>query len=235
LYLEIAHPLAGGGGIFVKNSPPFKVIAVKSCFIDKLFESTFIGITTVKGRKILIGNIYRSSSSYSKLSSTEQFEQFNEILANALSTISNNLEIFIVGDINLDVLKYEVNTQSATYIDSLFTFGFLRTVIKPTRYNTFLATLIDHCITNSLKKAYDTAIFTNHIYDHFPFITFASVILNREKKDTFTFCDFSAFNVDKFWETLSRLSWTDVVNDDNPNSVYKSFSEISFDLHKIHF
>ncbi len=43
-----------------------------------------------------------------------------------------NQQTIILGDTNLDALKYGSNDQVTTYIDSLFAAGFLQTIYETT-------------------------------------------------------------------------------------------------------
>ena len=92
-----------------------------------------------------------------------------DLLANLLNDISAEYdEIFIFGDFNIDVLKYNNCKMACEYIDLLFSFGLLQTVTKPTRctYNT--ATLIDHSIIMPNSNEIENILIVNKISDHFP-------------------------------------------------------------------
>ena len=110
------------------------------------------------------------------LLSSQQFDQFFDLLSNILNDFSNsNTQVIIFGDFNLDVLKYNIIHQVTEYIDLLFSFGFLQLVMKPTRCTAQSATLIDHVVTNSKSDVFETSILTSKISDHFPIIFFSSV------------------------------------------------------------
>jgi endonuclease/exonuclease/phosphatase family metal-dependent hydrolase len=118
------------------------------------------------------------------MTSAEQFTQFNEILINTLSSLNTNVDTYLLGDFNIDVLKYESSKQVSTYIDNLFSLGFLQTITKPTRCTDTSATLIDHAVTNSVSTQYNTAILTKKISDHFPFIVYTNMCLAKNTKTT---------------------------------------------------
>ncbi len=48
-----------------------------------------------------------------------------------LSTYDN--PVYILGDLNLDLLKYNESNIVKNYVDMLFSFGFLQLILKPTR------------------------------------------------------------------------------------------------------
>ncbi len=110
----------GGVGVYVKNNIKFSISSNFSVFVDRIFESIFIEIF-VNDSKIIVGNIYRPGSAHPTLSATEQYDNFFEILSNVSSDLSNsNSKFYIVGDFNIDVLKYESNKFASQYVDLLF-------------------------------------------------------------------------------------------------------------------
>jgi hypothetical protein len=204
-------------------------------FIEKLYESLFIEIQTSNGKKAIIGSIYRPNTKYSNLTLTEQFNQFNDLLISTLSTINPSCETFLLGDINLDALKYNLSTHVTTYIDSLFACGFLQTITKPTRCTEHSATLIDHAITNSLQSEFNIAILTKRISDHFPIVVLSGLCLPKAKKATITLRDFSELNITNFKTTLAGFGWAGITEDDNPETSYDAFHAIFTDLYNTFF
>jgi len=57
----------------------------------------------------------------------------------------------IMGDMNIDLLKFETHLKTSNYLDNLFQNVFLTKIIKPTRITSTSATLIDHEQHNSWK------------------------------------------------------------------------------------
>ena len=56
----------------------------------------------------------------------------------------------ILGDMNIDLLKYGCNGQTDRYVDGVFPRGFVPQILRPTRITHCSATLIDHIISNDL-------------------------------------------------------------------------------------
>jgi len=155
-------------GIFVKNGISFKILPNISIFIDKLYESLFIELSLLNGKKITVGSLYRSNTQYSNLTQSEQHLQFNEILLNTLSSINPSHPTYILGDTNYDAIKYNHSIHVTSFIDTLFTAGFIQTITKPTRCTSHSATLLDHTITNVTQSTFHNLIITSKISDHFP-------------------------------------------------------------------
>jgi hypothetical protein len=112
----------GGVGIYVRSHLSYSVSAIYSVFSDRLFESIFVEVT-LQNSKILIGNVYRPNSGHPNLTQSEQFSQSLEIFSNIANQLSTSkIPVRIVGDFNLDVLKYNSNPQVTEYVDLLILF-----------------------------------------------------------------------------------------------------------------
>ena len=179
--------------------------------------------------------IYRSNSKYLTLTATEQITQFNENLLNILSQIELTNQTIIVADTNIDALKYGSVDSVTSYIDSLFTSGFLQTVTLPTRCTSHSATLIDHVLTNITQPLYTNFIITQQISDHFPVLTITNEPYEKAKKTTHTFSDFSQQNVTNFKTNLSNLTWNETLQSECPDSAYENFNDLFTTLHNLHF
>ena len=69
-----------------------------------------------------------------------------------------------MGDFNLDLIKFNQHKPTEEFLDSMFNFGFLPTITKPTRIHG-AATLIDNIFTSS-KCNIQSGIILNDISDH---------------------------------------------------------------------
>jgi hypothetical protein len=107
-----------------------------------------------------------------------------------------------VGDFNLDVLKMCIHGPTADYVENVFSMGFLQLITKPTRCSGASATLIDHILTNDLKKDYESGIITNRISDHFPIFHVISNGKPKALQPDVLRRDFSDLNIEKFKYSL---------------------------------
>ena len=228
--------VSGGGiGIYVKNTINFLIDPVLSIFYDRILECLVIEISINDSDKILIGSIYRPPS-HPTLNNNEHFEQFIDILSNLIETCnSRNIPTFLLGDFNLDILKYGQNKFATEYIDLLFSHGFIQTITKPTRCSSNSATLIDHCLTNSTKLTHNSCIITSLLSDHFPiFYTINKPSPQKEVK-FIKYRDFSDENLSSFILNLNSINWTDFFNMDCAQEAYDTFSNNFFTLYDLHF
>jgi hypothetical protein len=68
-----------------------------------------------------------------------------------------NQHIYIIGDINIDFLKYNDHPKTEEYLDMLYSNNLVPLITKPTRITNNTATLMYHIYTNA--PIYDTACF----------------------------------------------------------------------------
>ena len=79
-------------------------------------------------------------------------QHFLETLREQLDNLNNKgKEVFILGDINVDFLKYNDDNQTSEYLDMLIDHVFMPLVTKATHL-TYTSTFIDHIYTNVLQK-----------------------------------------------------------------------------------
>ena len=121
--LEGYHPLVyklrhnnvqgGGIGIYVKSKFSFNILNEMSIFADRIFESLAIEVS-VNSRKVIIGSMYRPGTKHPTLTYDENFKEFMELFSNCCSNILPLGSVYLLGDINLDFLKYKNVTKSLT-------------------------------------------------------------------------------------------------------------------------
>jgi hypothetical protein len=198
-------------------------------------EAIFVEIVTPTKKKIIIGSVYKSPRC-PPMTFTEQFAQFIDIFSNTLNSlgsICNN--VYICGDFNLDVLKIDGNHFIADYIDTLFSYGFLQIITKPTRICRDSATIIDHIITNSSRQSFETFILCTKISDHFPILHILDYSKPSKNTKKFESRNFSDVNISEFKRTIENLSWNQVLNCNNTQEAYNQFSDTFLTLYDLHF
>jgi hypothetical protein len=192
-------------GIYIKEGINF---SINTCaiFMERVFETIFVDIFIGK-RKISIGSVYRCISKHPTLSPTDQFTIFNDLLHNLLNEISPG-ELFLGGDLNLDVLKLQSDKLVSQYIDCLFSNGCLQVVTRPTRCSLTSATCIDQCITNISQPCFQTSLLISKLSDHFPVFTLIKQTKSKTKHSNIISRNFSDENVTRFSNQLLLTDWS---------------------------
>ena len=94
---------------------------------------------------------------------------FADKLSEITSKISNeNKESYIMGDFNIDLLKFQTHGKTNDFIESMISKGYFPLITKPTRVTSYYsATLIDHIYSNATSHNYDPGIIISDVADHF--------------------------------------------------------------------
>ena len=109
----------GGVGCYIKNKFNFYVIDKLSIIVDVIFESLVICVT-IGSKKFIFASIYRPNTAVPNLTSAEQLELFNEEMIKLLEQITDlKKPAYILGDMNIDVLKLNIHKPTERYIDNI--------------------------------------------------------------------------------------------------------------------
>ena len=74
----------------------------------------------------------------------------------------------LLGDFNLDLLKFESHPDTDIFLSTLGTFYFQPQILQPTRITDHSATLIDNIFLNSLEHFVISGILCYDLTDHLP-------------------------------------------------------------------
>ena len=78
-----------------------------------------------------------------------------------------NHDIYLMGDFNRDLIKYEICKYSQTFLLCIQSYFMLPTIDKPTRVYSISATFIDNICTNDLKNNISSGNIVTYTTDHF--------------------------------------------------------------------
>ena len=195
--------LAGGVAIYANKA--LKTIPRPDLKIDlSLVESCWIEIDPCNNnRHILIGCIYRHPSA--------GMDEFTVKLEELIKESNlNKYDTYILGDMNIDLLKHQTHQQTGQYIDMLYSYDLLPVITKPTRITSHTATLIDHIYTNTINNLV-SGIVTVDISDHLPIFCVAGVSPKRQCTKLF-YRDYSKFNPDLYLHDIYAIDWNAITD-----------------------
>lgn len=248
-HLDNYHPIqfktrtvnkGGGVAFFISKSLKFKVIDELSIFQEKMFESMFIKVSLNDNSNIIIGNIYRSPTNLNGITPSEQLDGFLEILSNILENLDElNCKVYLLGDFNIDLLKFNNHPKTSEFIDKFFSNGYLQLVNHPSRVsqhaNQKSASLIDHIWTNNISQSLESGIITSYLSDHFPIYHILSAKKKNVAPKKIKFRDFSETNIALFKHHLSHINFNDVMQENDAQVSYDIFHSKFFDLYNLVF
>lgn len=133
-------------------------------------------------------------------------------------------EIFILGDLNLNLLQHEDdNIQDLNNL--MYSYSLFPLTTLPTRVTATSATLIDHIWSKFVENNVGNNVIKTDITDHFPVVS----LFTRK-------CSISPFPpkflkkrsitqdaLEEFSSALSHIDWSDVINCTCPNRSYNLF------------
>ncbi|XP_065650966.1 uncharacterized protein LOC136079171 [Hydra vulgaris] len=136
-----------------------------------------------------------------------------------------NKSVYFVGDINLNILDYDVNKQTNKFFNVIFQSGYIPIINKPTRVTSGSATSIDQIITNEfINTKIKTGIFKTDISDHFPtFIISNKCIQPDAYKKKVTTRIINDTSIKYFHYLISCVNWNETLKNQNANEAYDIF------------
>ena len=156
---------------------------------------------------------------------------FMSTLSDLLDMINNEKkDCILMGDFNIDLLKFNTHDKTNLFIDNIFAQGFIPLIHKPTRISNSSATLIDHMYTNNIKISSISGIIITDLAYHFG--TFHT-IYNESSFTTSKFVDkriFSDSNVNKFNDQLTSTNFDYILQMNDPDQAYNHFMSIYSNL-----
>ena len=182
---------------------PFHSISISEANVA---ESIFIEIKRKNKTKLSVGCIYRHHSSPTLF--IDHF--FKNIIVN-LTKKQNNI-CAIMGDFNIDLLKYDSHTSSNNLYDFLSSYGFRPLIMQPTRITPRSATLIDNIFINDLEVHSLGGNVTSTISDHLPQFSQINIFNKSTKLRTAKYGrSYKNFNQNEFTDELMKINWTNIL------------------------
>ena len=187
----------GGATIFVKKFHDY--FERDDLMIQtKEYETVWIEITTdKKNRNIVIGCIYRHPH-YNNL---HDFTEYLNLTFKKLN--KEKKDVYIAGDLNLDLLQYENNSKCSDFFNLVTSYGFLPLILQPTRFSNTTQTLIDNIFTNALEHDTESGNILIEFADHLTQFASIKKTFAHVKRDPIFKFDESKFNEKLFLEDLS--------------------------------
>jgi len=128
----------GGVGLYIRNCynvqevPQLNIVSSDSNKVENMWLEV-----SDRDNKVVVGSIYRHPN--------QNFNEFKTKLEACLDKISNqSIPCIITGDMNIDLVKSTNHSATSQFVDSLFIYNFMPTILMPTRITRSSATLIDH-------------------------------------------------------------------------------------------
>ena len=203
--LDRSHKPGGGVCVYVKEQFKVQSLADLSGIFPSGLHQLWLKIQIRNLRSFLVCTVYRPP--HSSLSLT-----FEEELNNSLiSALSHNKPVFILGDLNCNLLN-PTDSGSTALKAFCSLFNLTQLISKPTRVTQSTKSLLDVLITSNDQLVIKSGVFQSSISDHD--VVYANLRLknNRRKPIYITSRSFKNYNRTVFQESLSFVPWSTVLS-----------------------
>lgn len=176
-------------------------------------------LTEIKfgNEKIRITSLYRSHC--------VSIKDFISDLKSHLREYKAEKNHFIIGDINIDILRE--NPKTNEYLSSLYEYGFQPYINLPTRFTDNQSSCIDHILgKNNITSRVIPIVFDMNITDYLSTLLFIENDNITTNRDSLLY---KKINFQKMLNEMSNETWLDVYSEtDINNSVDKFITTINF-------
>ena len=209
----------GGVGLFISNDIVYKLRPDLIIFDSQIMESIFVEIIRPKQSNIIVGNIYRPPNSNLQMF----IDNTNRIMA---KITTEQKDSYLMGDFNIDLLKYQQHNGTNDFLDTMFSHSFLPSINRATRITSHTATSIDNIFSNRFiehDQSISGILFID-ISDHLPIFSLLphnSVINTKPVKLTKRMVNSQTKK--EFSKALDNCNWDNVLSNQNPNIAYDNF------------
>ena len=182
-------------------------------------ECLIVEISKPRSSAFVVGTWYRPPNS-----PPERFNEF-EIVIDKID--AENKELFILGDVNCNLLP-EAFAYNSSYLTSFFDIygGLSQLITEPARVTPTSKTLIDLCITNSPEKVTNSGVIHLGISDHSLVFMTRKVHYNRNCPRTIEMRQFKHFQKSNFLSDFEQMPWSNVYLCSYPNDMWQEWKQM---------
>ena len=231
---RVINMKGGGVAMYFNNDLKisWKVRQDLSLKDSREMESLFVQIkqSNLSVKEIIVGVIYRPPNT--------DFDVFYDSFSDILVKINaEKRPTYLLGDFNIDLLKYNKNQKTQKFLNLLLSNGFYPRIDKPTRITDSTATLIDNIFVNVHTDSIVSGPWLVDISDHLPIYTTLPYELNNRKVQTkyITKRRYDDKSMLAFKTELLAVDWSNVLLNYDLNSKFNTFMYTFSNLHNKYF
>ena len=210
----------GGGGLLVYVKNGISCYRRSDLELDTL-ECVWVEVKPTNSKSFLVGHVYRPPNS-----NVQWNDYFEESIEKVLSL---ELETYILGDVNRDLLNENIQKSWLEYTES---FGLSQLVSEATRVTNNSRTLIDHIYCNTRENISFIDVPTVGLSDHFP-VFFTRKInspLLKSKHITISYRSYKNFDENKFINELQAVPWDIIQTFDDTDDILEAWLSLFLEV-----
>ena len=217
---------AGGTLLYINSKHSYKIRKDLKLYKPHKIESVFVEVIMPKKTNIIVGCIYRHPDN--------NIDDFN---SNYLRPILHKLskesskKIFLLGDFNIDLLKFNSCSSICNFLDELSSSYFTPQIFLPSRIIGSTKTLIDNIFCNIPQSSERniSANLTSTYSDHLPQVLLVPGFYRYRSvhKSNVFIRDWKTFNNATFSADYKSTDWPTIMQIDkgNPNLSFHNYIE----------
>ena len=149
----------GGTFLYLDKNLKYKLRKDLNIYQKGIIESTYVKIINKNENNMVAGCIYKHPKQ-------TILDFLDNHLLPLLEKLSNeNKQILIIGDFNINLLNYD-DKNTANFLDTMFSYSYLRFINTPTRVTGHSKTLIDNIFYNKPMLNITAGNISSVISDH---------------------------------------------------------------------
>ena len=200
----------GGVCIYVCANLNFKI---RNDLQSEIFENLIVEMIKPQSKSILVSTWYRPPDS--PVSYFTEFERMVGLLD------TDNLEYFVLGDLNVD-FKKSAKSLCRDKLDEIFyIYGIHQLINESTRITERSSGLIDLCLTNSMSIVVDSGVMHLLISDHSLIYIVRKAHYARSGARTIKIRTLKNFSSEDFLRDLHQQPWANVYHSRCPNDMWR--------------
>ena len=218
---------SGGGTLaFVRDGIPYKI---RTDLLSSKIESTVIEITRPKCKSLFIFTIYKAPD--------QLLESLTEELDTALSCISLEAEVILLGDFNVNFLatKNDASRALKRKLLSLTSMYNLEQLIdKPTRITENSSTLIDRLFANNNHRIVSSGVLHVNLSDHSLIYCVVKAGVRRAPGRVIEYRSYKTYSKQSFLADLVHVNFDLIDEEQDINVAVSKWNELFTNVADFH-
>ena len=207
--------------LYIRKAINYKLRRDLMIYKKRKLDSVFIELIQEDSKNMVVGCIYRHQCM--------QHGGFNDEYLKLLSEklISENKEVMLLGDFNIDLLKCDSNKNVSDFFDIIYSTNLVPNITSPTRLTSQRQILIDNIFSSIINDDCIAGNLISPISDnHAQFLIIPNCTITQNSKKDLYKRNFKHFSSKRFIADLLKVNWDNIlsVSEGNVDQSFQNFS-----------
>jgi hypothetical protein len=219
-FLRLDRPRSWGGiGCFYKSNIQIKCLDVP--LFRNETEAFCLSVKVPMISQMLISCVYRKPDN---TKFNEFFQDLQCYLSKMSTFFNDHKEVFLFGDLNVDLLKKW--SMGDLLLRTFSEFGLSQLITEPTHFTKHSESLIDHIYVNDAANIAQSGVITSQLSNHDPIFIVRKKSRTIFNSKTIRYRNYKNLNTEDFSTDLSSFRWADIFSiSENSNDIVLNFEK----------